>query len=108
MLISMNNINANISINDQKLEEVTSFQYLGTTLCKDGTCSAELSIRVDSAMVRLNRIWLCKTIGFASKFKLYKFYIIFCHSKYACNVCQAFLFNLDGVRMRFHLPSFII
>ena len=27
-------------MNGQKLEEVTSFKYLGATLCKDGTCSA--------------------------------------------------------------------
>ena len=32
-----NNINANISMNGQNLEEVTSFMYLGATLCKDGT-----------------------------------------------------------------------
>ena len=36
-----NNITADISMNGQKLEEVTSFKYLGATLCKDGTCSAE-------------------------------------------------------------------
>ena len=35
---STNNINADISMNGQKLEEVTSFKYLGATLCKDGTC----------------------------------------------------------------------
>ena len=31
---SMNNISADISINEQKLEEVTSFKYLGAILCK--------------------------------------------------------------------------
>ena len=29
-----NNISADISMNGQKLEEVTSFKYLGATLCK--------------------------------------------------------------------------
>ena len=38
---SMNTFSADIIMNDQKLEEVTSFKYLGVTLCKDGTCSAE-------------------------------------------------------------------
>ena len=45
------------------------------TLCEDGTCSAEVRIRIASAMTavaRLNRIWLSNTINFASKFKLYK------------------------------------
>ena len=46
------------AMNGQKLEEETSFEYLGASpLCKDGTCSAEICIiRVASAMARLNRI----------------------------------------------------
>ena len=43
-------------MNSQKLAEV----YLGTTLRKDGTCSAEVRLRIASAMAamaRLNRIW---------------------------------------------------
>ena len=60
MTDSMNNISADISMNSQKLEEVASFRYLGKTLCKDGTCSAEICIRIASVMpavARLNRIW---------------------------------------------------
>ena len=72
MTISMNNISADISMNSQKLEEVISFKYLGATLCKDGTCSAEVHIRTASAMARLNRIWWSNTISFASKFKNYR------------------------------------
>ena len=71
---STNNISAGISINSQKLE-VISFKYLGSTLCKEGTCSAEIFIRIASAvaaMARLNRIWQCNIISFASKFKSYK------------------------------------
>ena len=66
-------------MNRQKLEEVTSFKYLGAILCKDGTCSAEVRIKIASAMAamaRLNRIWRCSTISFASKFKLYKSLVI--------------------------------
>ena len=37
-----NNIRADISMNYQMLKEVTSFKYMGATLCKDGTCSAEV------------------------------------------------------------------
>ena len=35
MTNSVNNINADISINGQKLEEVTTFKYQGATLYKD-------------------------------------------------------------------------
>ena len=62
-------------MNGQKLEEMTSFKYLGAIVCKDGTCLAEVRIRIASAMAavaRLNRVWRCNTISFASKFKLYK------------------------------------
>ena len=49
MTNSSNNISADISINGLKLEEVTSFKYMGATLCKNGTCSAEVRIRIASA-----------------------------------------------------------
>ena len=66
------NISADISMNGQKLEEVTSFKYLGATLCKDGTCSAEVLIRIAIAMARLKRIWQCNITSLTSQFKLYK------------------------------------
>ena len=72
MTNSKSNISAYISMNGQKLEKVTSFKYLGTTLCKDSICSADVRIRIASAMARLNRICRCNTISFASKFKFYK------------------------------------
>ena len=75
MTNSMNNTSADISMNSQKFKEVTSFNSLGATLCKDGTCSAEVCIRIASAMARLNRIWQCNTINFASKFKFYKSFV---------------------------------
>ena len=56
-------------MNDEKLEEVT------TTLSKDGTRSAEIRIRIASAMAamtKLNRIWCSNTISFAHKSKLSK------------------------------------
>ena len=42
MTSSTNDISAETSMNGQKLEEVTILEYLGETLCNDGTCSAEL------------------------------------------------------------------
>ena len=75
MTNSANNIIADISMNGQKLEVVTSFKYHGATLHKDGTLSSEVSIKIASAMAamaKLNRIWRRNTISFPSKFKLYK------------------------------------
>ena len=60
MINITNNASADISTNGQKSQEVTSFKYLRATLCKDGTCSAEIRIKIASAMTamaRLNRIW---------------------------------------------------
>ena len=43
MANSMHKINADISMNDHDLKEVTGFKYLGATLCKDGTYSKQVS-----------------------------------------------------------------
>ena len=48
MINSTNNIGADISMNCQKLAEVTSFKYLGATLRKNDTCLAEVCIRIVS------------------------------------------------------------
>ena len=53
MTNNTNNISADSCMIDKKLEEVTSFKYLGTTLCKNGTCSAEIRIRIASAMLAM-------------------------------------------------------
>ena len=68
-MTNITNNSADISMNDQELEEVTSFKYLGATLCKEGTCSAGICIRIASAiaaMARLNRIRQSNPISFAS------------------------------------------
>ena len=75
MTNSTNNISADLSMNGYKLEEVTSFKYVGATLCKYGSCSADVRIRIASAVAakaRLNGILRCNTISFACKFKRYK------------------------------------
>ena len=56
MTNSTNSNSADISMNVPKLEEVTSFKYLGATLCKDGTYSAEVRSRVASAMAAMARL----------------------------------------------------
>ena len=42
MTNSTNNDSADINMNGQKLDKVTSFKYLGAILCKIGTCSGEV------------------------------------------------------------------
>ena len=76
IMTNSTNIITDMSMNVQKLEEVTSFKYLGATLCK--FCKPVVRIMIASAMAamaamaRLNRIWWCNTISFTDKFKLYR------------------------------------
>ena len=56
MTNSTNNISADFSMNGEKLEDVTSFRCLRATLCKNGTCSAEIRIRIASAMAAIVRL----------------------------------------------------
>ena len=104
MTNSTNNISADISMNGQKLEEVTSFKYLGATLCRNDTCSAEVRIRIASAMASmatLNRIWQCNTISFASKFKLYKS-LVTTNLQYGC---ETWTLLADWIKKRFRLSK---
>jgi hypothetical protein len=78
MVNSTNPISANITMNGEPLEEVTSFKYLGVTLSKDGTCIAEIRIRIataTAAMARLNRVWK-SNISFQTKFKLFRSLVV--------------------------------
>ena len=64
MTNSTNKISADISMNERKLEVVTSFKHLGAAQCKDGTSSAEIQIKIASALAALaslNRIWQSNT-----------------------------------------------
>ena len=75
MINSTGNIGADISMNGQKLEAVTSLKYLAAILCKDGTCSAVIRGRIASAMTpvfRPIRIRMSSSQSFTSKFKLYQ------------------------------------
>ena len=46
MTNSTNNMGVDISIDDQKLEEVPSSKHMRVTQYKDGSCSAEVRIRI--------------------------------------------------------------
>ena len=98
-------LSADISMNSQKLEKVTGFKYLGATLCKDGTCSTEVRIRIASAMAamaRLNRIWRCNIIGSASKLRLYKHLV----TSILLYGCETWILLADSEKgSRFSKPS---
>ena len=59
MINGTNNYSADIHMCGKKLKEVQKFRYLGLTLSKDGSSSAEVHTRIDTvsaAMARLDRI----------------------------------------------------
>ena len=58
-----------------KLEEVDTFVYLGSTITSDGKSDNEIRIRLaqsTSAIIRLYTIWNSKHINFKLKYKLYR------------------------------------
>ena len=74
MVNSRQKLKANITMNGQRLEEVTSFKYLGATLTQDGSSSAEIRIRIataTTALVKLQRMWK-SSMSFQAKHKLYR------------------------------------
>ena len=70
MTNSTTNTSVDISMNRRKLGGMTSFKYPGATLCKNGTCVAEVRIRIASAMTAMARvvksIWRRNTISITS------------------------------------------
>ncbi|XP_052232178.1 uncharacterized protein LOC127845354 [Dreissena polymorpha] len=76
---STTNTSADITMNGKKLEEVTSFKYMGATISKDGTSTAEVRIRIamaTEAIARLSRLWTCSYISFPTKYRLYKYLVV--------------------------------
>lgn len=59
MVKSMTNTSAGITMNGEKLEDVTSFKYLNAILAKDGNRTTEVRIiiaSVNAAMTRLHQL----------------------------------------------------
>jgi len=50
------NTSADTTMNGEKLEEVTRVKYLGATMSKDGTSTAEVRIRIAMATVAIARL----------------------------------------------------
>ena len=65
-------INTEINVNRQKLETVTSFEYLGSVLTDEGS-KPELLCRIaqtTATLTKLKPIWIDKSISFSSKIRL--------------------------------------
>ena len=65
-------INTEIKINDQKLEAVTSFKYLGSLITDEESKPEILSrmAQTTAALKRLKPVWNDRSISFSSKIQL--------------------------------------
>ena len=62
-------INAEIEVNGQKLETVTSFKYLGSFITDEGSKPEILSsiAQTRAALTRLKPVWIDKSISLSSR-----------------------------------------
>ena len=65
-------INTGIKVNEQKLETVTSFKYLGSVITDKGSKPEILSriAQTTAALTRLKPVWIDKSISLSSKIRL--------------------------------------
>ena len=65
-------INTEIKVNEQRLETVTSFKYLGSVITYEGSKPEILSriAQTTAVLTRLKPIWIDKSISFSSKIRL--------------------------------------
>ena len=72
-------ISVNIVMNDQKLEEVHSFKYLGSVITEDGSSDKDIGPRIGqatAAFTRLDTIWKSNTLSFNVKVTIFKTLIV--------------------------------
>ena len=65
-------INTEIKVNEEKLETVTSFKYLGSVITDEGS-KPEILYRIaqaTAALTRLKPVWIDKSISLSSKIRL--------------------------------------
>lgn len=90
-------IMVNTTMSGVQLEEVHSFKYVGTTFSEDGSCTADIHIRISMATAAVGKLnsWDNKNIRFIFKYRLYKFPII----PYAVQLWDVNLVCQDGQRI---------
>ena len=75
MAIGRNKTETNIFLNNERLEQVESYLYLGASISEDGTCMPEIKTRLaiaKSNMLKLLNIWKDKSIQTTLKIRLIK------------------------------------
>lgn len=63
-----------LTLQGQLIEDVNSFSYLGSTICKDGGSSADIADRINKARTAfhsLHRIWRANNITTTTKLKIF-------------------------------------
>ena len=72
MTNNISGINTKIKVNEQKLETVTSFKYLGSVITDEGSKSEILSriAQTTAALTRLKPVWNDRSISLSSKIQL--------------------------------------
>ena len=55
MKVGRERSNINVSINDERLEQVREFKYLGSTISEDGRCRREITYRIAMAKQAFNK-----------------------------------------------------
>ena len=68
-----------ITVEDQSIEEVHKFTYLGATVCKEGGGMEDLKNRLlkeRSAFVRLQKIWRSSSLPRRTKLKLFRTLVV--------------------------------
>ena len=70
-------INAEIKVNGQKLETITSFKYLGSVITDEGSKPEILSRmgQTTAALTRLKPVWIDKSISLSAKIRLMRFLV---------------------------------
>ena len=65
-------INKEITVNEQKLETVTSFKYLGSVITDEGSKLEILSrtAQTTAPLTRMERVWNDRSISLSSKIRL--------------------------------------
>ena len=70
-------INTEIKVNEQKLETVTSFKYLGSVITDEGYKPEMISriAQTTAALIRLKPVWIDKSISLSSKIRLMRSFV---------------------------------
>ena len=98
--------NAEIEVNGQKLETVTSFKYLGSVIADEGSKPDILSrvAQTTAALTRLKPVWIDKRISLSSKIRLMRSLVtsIFLYPCESWTLTAELQRRIQAMEMRFY------